>query len=136
MIFCEEEGPQLHDECMRVENVSSNPLTDSGGGKNKGWKIAGSWRKDHILDAFIMAMWTIMIRQLSHDKTADRFESLDPNVEARKSLQYQHILSERAELRGFGGKDYKDNEEVFEEQFGRKRAPGNLVGIRGYYSDY
>jgi len=134
LIFCEEEGPQLHDECMRVENVSSNPLTDAGGGRNKGWKISGSWRKDHVLDAFIMAMWTILIRQLHHEKR-DRHENLDPNVEAMKAARYRHITTEREELRGYGN---VNKEEIFEQEFGRKRAldSDSLMGVKGYYSDY
>ncbi len=135
IIFCDEEGPQLHDECMRVENIPPNPSTDGGGGKNKGWKIAGSWRKDHVLDAFMLAMWVILSKQVEMPDSPP--VDHDAHAEEMRGWRTRLKMDEERELMGFVDQKHTSTDQIFEEEFGRKRDNSDVIGTtRGYYHDY
>jgi len=124
---------ELHDECMRVENVPSPSGTDSSGGKSKQWKISGSWRKDHVLDAFMMAMWCILAGQLN--KIPQMALDLDPWEEARKANDFQRLQQERREL--LGEQSNLGAESLFEEIYGRPRSTSTPIGfLPSNYKDY
>ncbi len=130
-----EDCSQLHDECMRVENILPNPDSDASGGSRKNWRISGSWRKDHVLDAFLIGVWTILSQQLPDP--VDGTPKLDPLEEHQKSWRYQRLLAEKQELMGLVPSDTKDSGELFEQEFGRKRGPPTPIGmIPGHYKDY
>lgn len=128
---------QLHDEVMRTENVPGNPEMEGGGStRNKGWKISGSWRQDHVLDAFMFAMWTILSQQVM--LTEGECSPPEPYEEQRRAWEYRRRMEEEKDLSGFKGQDYQpDERRIFEESFGRpRRSPRVPTGIIGHYADY
>jgi hypothetical protein len=134
LIF-DNECSQLHDEVMRTEVVAGNPLVEDGSNlKHKGWKIAGSWRQDHVLDGLMFCMWLIRSNQVERP-TMER-EVGTPEEEARKAYEYQRRIQEQRDLSGF--QKSKKSSEVFQDVFGRSPNTGRefIPGGGSYYDDY
>ena len=142
IIFDAEQCYLLHDDLMRVQRKLANENMDVDRGFGKGWEVNNPWRKDHVLDAFILAMWTIMTGQVKTVKE-DRKEDV-PFGEAKKAFRYQFANQERKELAGFAGYgNYTPTtaNELFEEIYGRPRDPEGdremcIPPMVGPYKDY
>jgi hypothetical protein len=138
LIFLDD-ASQLHDEVMRTETLPGNPEMESTSSRNKGWKISGSWREDHVLDAFMFVMWTILSQQLEVRGAGRRPDIPDPYTEEMNAFNAQRELDERAELQGYSGGTFSaaDRERVYEKHMGRgsggQRVPEPM---RGHYRDY
>lgn len=139
LIFDEEDGAQLHDECMRVENVPPPPGTDGSSGRSKGWKISGSWRQDHILDGLMFGMWTILSKQIDRLKEKT-IEPHDTWKEAQLAQAVMRRTQEARELNGYPDAPTETEDEIFESVYGRKRSIGEanegLFQTPGHYRNY
>lgn len=132
------ETAQLHDEVMRTENVPGNPDLEGGASiRNKGWKISGSWRQDHVLDGLMFCLWTILSEQL--EKSPESYNPSEPYEEQRRAWEYSRRQQEENDLAGFAGQSTGPgrDEERFREVFGRgRKAPRVPQSLVGHYSDY
>jgi hypothetical protein len=120
----------LHDQIVRAQMREGD-----GDMKKKGWVIHDPVRSDHVADAFVMAMFTILSGQMVlPDRT---FTVEDPYIEAKRAFQYTLAKDEARELIGITGKKTTDDE-VFEKVFGRKRKSGSPMHPRDHwnYRDY
>ena len=91
------------------------------------------WRGDHVLDAWVLAVWTIVSQQLQAPK--GDYIIKQGWEEARAAFDYKRAVDEEREL---GGR--KSNAQIFEDNFGRPRnsEPGDLfanMGTEGWYKD-
>ncbi|MCW4026135.1 MAG: terminase family protein [Candidatus Bathyarchaeota archaeon] len=116
----------LHDQLMRAQSTGSD---------GKGWNITDAVRQDHVADAFVMAMFTILSGSLV---ISDReFRVDDAWDDAKKAALYRLREAEKRELSGMTGK-IETSDKTFERTFGRKRRKGNSMvpGSRWNYKDY
>jgi hypothetical protein len=142
IIFDAETCYLLHDDLMRVQRKATNENLDVDRGFGKGWDVSNPWRKDHVLDAFILAMWTIMTGQVKTVKEAPADEV--PFGDAKKAFRYAFSSRERQELagfKGFGPYTPQTANELFEEIYGRPREDESdrqsvIPPMVGPYRDY
>ncbi len=120
----------LHDQLLRAQARKGDDAM-----KQKGWVIKDAMRGDHVADAFIMALFTILSGQMT---IPDRkFEVDDGYNDARKAFEFKLRNDENRELSGFtGNKDTSD--ETFEKVFGRKKTSINPLKSSNqfHYKDY
>lgn len=120
----------LHDQVIQVLDRPEADTRESGEGesKNKGWIVNDPWRGDHVIDAWLFTMWTIMSDQVS--TTAPQESVVEtPLIEHQRALHYMIAAGEAKEL----GMKQSSNE-IFESIFHRKRARSTF-GRPGYFSD-
>ncbi len=120
----------LHDQLLRAQARAGD-----GDMKQKGWVIYDAIRGDHVPDAFIMALWTILSGQLL---IPDREFIVDTGyTDAQKAFQYKIKNDERRELQGYTG-NKATSEDTFKEVFGRKRRTGGKRRASNHwnYRDY
>jgi hypothetical protein len=124
----------LHDQLSRALDKKTDREKDSTPGRDKGWIISDPFRGDHVCDAFVLGLWTVLSAQLSVPDLRAPVEK-DPYRDARMAFNYNLMKDEASELRGVKGK--VDNEEIFRSAFGRSRGtPSNpFIGPPGYYKD-
>ena len=127
----------LHDQVLEVLNKPTNNEKDNIGGRDKGWVVKDPFRGDHVLDAWLLACYTIMNEELDVPKTIvasnDRRDSYE---EARKVFEYKLRRDEARELTGFGEKAPGERE-IFKEVFDTD-MPEDLFsspGFSGYYEN-
>jgi hypothetical protein len=102
----------LHDQLVRAQARRGDDAM-----AKKGWVIKDALRGDHVADAFIMALFTILSGQLL---IPDRvFEVDNPYADAQKAFEYKIRKDEVRELKGFTKETTAD--EVFKKVFGRDR---------------
>ncbi len=92
-------------------------------------------RGDHVPDAFIMALWTILSGQLI---LPDRKFEVDTGyTDAARAFEFQLKKDENRELSGFTG-NHETEEETFENVFGRPRKGRTPTGNQAHwnYKDY
>jgi hypothetical protein len=120
----------LHDQLLHAQARQGDADM-----KQKGWVIYDAIRGDHVPDAFIMALWTILSGQLI---LPDRKFEVDTGyVDAQRAFEFQLRDDERKELSGFtGNKDTADD--TFEKVFKRPRKGGNPLRSKRqwHYKDY
>lgn len=116
----------LHDQLMRAQAT---------GTEGKGWSIKDAVRQDHVADAFIMALFTILSGSMVIPDREFRVD--DIYEDAAKAALFKLKEDERKELSGFtGNKDTSDK--TFEKTFGRKRRKGGPMQppSQWAYKDY
>jgi hypothetical protein len=130
------DAAQIHDEVMRTENLPGNPEMEGGGSSRaKGWKISGSWRQDHVLDAFMFVMWTVLSNQV--EKGTGDVVIHNPWEEQRRGFDYQRQMQEERDLAGWEGTRPTNGDEKFRKIFGRDRGRRSIPqGPVGHYPDY
>jgi hypothetical protein len=120
----------LHDQLLRAQARAGDADM-----KQKGWVIQDAIRGDHVPDAFIMALWTILSGQVV---LPDRkFEADTCYTDAERAFEFQLRRDEQRELSGFtGSKETED--ETFEKAFGRPRKGRSPSGNQAHwnYKDY
>lgn len=134
LFFDEDNGDQLHDQLLRAMIKPENRDTDSPKRSDKGWIISDPWRGDHVVDAFVLSLYTILSGELL---IPDVLPSVgDTWNEARSAMKYRIAMEERRELAGFTGKNVS-SDEIFENEFNRPRQRRTSFNIPnpGYYDD-
>jgi len=133
LIFDEAHCQVLHDQMMRAQNkVEENAKNkDANPDKKKGWIISDPYRGDHVCDALMLAIWTVISKQISVPRIEGAIVG-DVWSEARAAQDFQRLVREREEL---SGKRISTREEgdMYEQQFGR-RPPRRR--FRPLYDDY
>jgi hypothetical protein len=120
----------LHDQLLRAQSRPGDADM-----KQKGWIMNDPVRSDHVADAFIMALFTILAGQMilpDMDYAVD-----DPYGEAKKAFAFRLKNDEHEELSGFTG-NTSSTEDRFEEAFGRRRSRDNAMQPKRHwnYGDY
>ena len=136
LIFDHDKADQLHDQAQEVLVKPPVEGKESKASLDKGWVVRDQWRGDHVLDAFVMAIWCIYMKMitppLDNQPPGDAFE------ESRKALEFLRERDEQNELRGFHGQrpsSPQEDEDLFRQKFGRGRTTSGMLGTPGYYSD-
>lgn len=133
IVFCSA-TELLMEDMMEVQAVPDNPQNDYSSRTRKGWLVSNKWRGDHVLDALLLATWTIyqsMIIPGEQRKTEDNlWEYLEKESEfARKKQEIE-------ELKGYAPVD--SEQEIHRSVFGYDQPkPNNFSGGRGrnWYPD-
>ena len=117
----------LHDQLLRAQTSK----TDEG----KGWVIKDPVRGDHVPDAFIMALFTILSGQFTMPDR--KFDTGDPYAESKRAFEFSLREAERKELSGFTEKG-PSSDENFKDVFGRPRKGRNPFQSKQkwHYNDY
>jgi hypothetical protein len=136
ILFDSEKAEELFEQLTEVLKKPDTEGKESKAGSDKGWIVNNPWRKDHVLDAFVLAMWTIRCGQLQVPEIYKEV-SAEPWEEAEKAFEYNRRVSEDRELAGFKSDRPPNDDETFREIFGRPRHGGRsiLAGKAGWYSD-
>lgn len=126
----------LHDQVMQVQNRPDNPERDELSASNKHWIVNDPWRGDHVLDAMVLAVWTILSNQLVKAPSPEGTLG-DPWLEHKAAFEYNRRVQEARELSGYQDGNSTKTEQIFQEEFGRTRRRGNPF-MRGVspYKDY
>ena len=117
----------LHDQLLRAQAAK--------GKDGKGWVIRDPVRGDHVPDAFIMALFTILSGQFT---LPDRkYEGDDPYADSKKAFEFSLREAENRELSGFT-ESRPSSDENFKSVFGRPRRGGNPLRPKNQwnYKDY
>jgi len=130
-----QECQMLHDQVMQVQNRPANPDKDDVALSNKHWIVNDPWRGDHVLDAMVLALWTILSHQLEKTSSSDSPVG-DPWSEHKAAFDYTRRVEEARELSGFQQTPKK--EEIFRDEFGREGPRSKSFFGRGIspYKDY
>ncbi len=120
----------LHDQLLRAQVRKGDEAM-----KQKGWVIKDPVRGDHVPDAFIMALFTILSEQFTMPDIT--YDSDDPYADSKKAFEFSLRDSEQRELSGFDKKK-PNSDELFEDVFGRPRRRGNSMQPKQqwHYEDY
>lgn len=138
LIFDMQHCQLLHDQLMMVQNKPENPDRDGMQPNSKMWVVNDPWRGDHVLDAFVMALWTIFSNQLRTDVQIERPHQ-DPWREHQAVFDYQRRIQEKKELSGFSTKEERKSfnvDKIFKEEFGRERPARTPFRGISPYKDY
>jgi hypothetical protein len=142
LVFDEERADQLHDQLMEALRKSPPEGKDSKATLDKGWVVRDPWRGDHVLDAFVMAIWCLYMKMIT--PPIENQDPGDPYEEARRGQDFMRQGAETKELQGFNGPydprkeraPHIDSGKLFREKFGRTRTNyGTLASNPGYYKD-
>lgn len=138
LFFSAENCEQLHDQFLEVINRPEKPGTasDTINNRDKGW-IVHHWRKDHVLDAALLAFWTIYSQELPQPAKDDQFVPGTAFEEAERQQTFMRRLDEKRELTGYTDSQEIGYNKIFEKSMGRP-APTNwdfMLGRGGYYDD-
>jgi hypothetical protein len=117
----------LHDQLLRAQA--------SGSKEGKGWLIKDPIRGDHVPDAFIMALFTILSGQFTMPDR--KFDAEDPYAESKRAFEFSLKEAENKELSGFTEKR-PTSDENFQSVFGRPRRGGGAMNPKNHwnYKDY
>lgn len=121
----------LHDQLLRVLTAPYNDKTEATSNR-KGWIVQDAWRGDHVLDAFMLAMYTVMTNALV--EVPNKPMNFSAYELAQKKMDYEMRKSEGRELYGYAENfKPKGDSELYEEIFQRKIPAGAYS--HGWYQD-
>lgn len=128
----------LHEQFMDVLNRPEKVGSEAGASNsNKGW-IVHHWRKDHVLDAALLAFWTIYSGEMLPPTSEQRRLEHKPFEEERRAFQLKIAMANKADMSGFGEDTGKSYSNMFKETFGREITGQSwdfLDGQGGYYDN-
>jgi hypothetical protein len=101
-------------------------------GTKKGWVVKDPYRADHVVDAFLLAMWLVFSNTIEIKETFNK-PSETPWEEAKKAALFARKAQEAEELSGWEGKE-RSQDEIFKSIFGRPREQ-SMGWMDGNYSD-
>lgn len=117
---------QLHDQVMEVLKAPENPTNEGRSVNRKSWVVNDPWRGDHVLDAFLLACWTVynnaLLIDTSEAKSTDTYQRLE------QEFQFAMRKQEEMELRGY--RQATKSDELYENVFGEK--PRKKFGVRNF----
>ncbi len=131
LLFCDDRAYMLHEQMQ--EALIKPPIEgkESTAGTTKGWIIRDPFRGDHVPDAFVLAMWTVLCKAIDLPEQYNP-EKKDTWLEARMGQDYARAKKEDEELRGWDIPK-PPGQDAFEEHFGRKQTGFN--DFVGWYPD-
>ncbi len=126
----------LHDQVMQVQNKPTNVERDDITAGAKHWIVNDPWRGDHVLDALMLALWTVLSNQIEMEYSPDGPHK-DPYREHKASFDYQRRVEEARELTGYT--ETVPEDQIWEQEFGRKKDTSKRAfpsGGLSVYKDY
>ena len=125
----------LHDQVAQAMRKPPPVGKETKATADKGWIINDPWRGDHVVDAWIHAMWVLYSGGIALPE--EQQEPGTPYEEAQAAQNYLREMEEQRELTGMMGNDptVNSSRETFKKHFGRPRKNRFSTGLRGYYSD-
>jgi hypothetical protein len=131
MWFDSERADIIHDQLVEALRVPE------GTPGKKVWIINDALRGEHVVDAWLMAMFAVFSGQVEVEEPWNE-DRLPAYEEARRMQDYQREVREKRELTGY--KNYRgrltEEEQMFKDYFGRRRGHGRLLGgMSGWYKD-
>jgi hypothetical protein len=123
----------LHDQLLRAQARHGDD-----GMKQKGWIMQDVQRSDHVADAFIMALFTILAGQFIIPDQDFRVDN-DPYADAKKAFEFRLREDENRELSAMAGSKSRVNpDDIFREVFGRGKSNASpLRPVKFWsYKDY
>jgi hypothetical protein len=124
----------LHDQVRNALDVAPNPEAESKSDSKKGWDINDPWRGDHVVDAWYMAMWTILSGQFDVAPKSERLDQKDPWAEHKAAFDYKIAAQERQELTGYrDSREVPTDFELFKKHFKRPMTGGMFTPM--HYGD-
>lgn len=117
-------------ECLNKPKVEGK---EGKSPSDKGWVVRDPWRGDHVLDAWLMAMWTIASGQI--ELPPEQYEIKKGWEDHKAAFDYRMAKDEARELGGYVENSPKE-EKLFEDYFGRPRRSRSFLQNSSYYSDY
>jgi hypothetical protein len=91
----------LHDQVMQTIDVPDDYLRETAAGNTKGWQISDPFRGDHVVDAWYLAMWSILSQQLVVSALVAAVDSSDPWASQKAQFAKSLKDDEDRELRPF-----------------------------------
>lgn len=116
LIFAAEDCDLLFDQLKEALIRPKNDEVENAPTNRKGWIVKDRWRGDHVMDAFLLAMFTIYNNQL--DVEVSKPVVQDPFELAKKAFDYNRIMQEKMDLNG--GVMPSQCNDLFENTFGFK----------------
>ena len=123
----------LHEQLKEILNAEKDRTKESKSDNSKFW-LVNDIRSDHVPDAFMFTMYTILSEQLTYPESL-KFAHSNTNAwqEQQKALETAIALDERQELMGYvHRKELPTIREVYERNMGRTSP---TVGYTGHYRD-
>ncbi len=118
----------LHDQLQRAQARRGDEAM-----KAKGWVIKDPIRGDHVPDAFVMALFTILSGQFTMPDVT--YDASDPYAESKKAFEFSLRDAEQKELSGFTEKT-STSDDTFRDTFGRPRSSPFRSKNHWNYKDY
>ena len=128
--FDARECDMLHDQIREALIQPRDTGRESAAQNTKGWIVKDMWRGDHVMDAWLMACYTVMSGMLSLSVAG--IQRGNPFEEAQRNLDYARITAEKRELTGDGAE-----KDTWRQVYGFERPGGKEIafGIPGYFGD-
>lgn len=133
IVFCAATEMLLED-AMEVVGVPDNRQNENSSKTRKGWIVSNQWRGDHVLDAFLLAMWTIYQKMSIPAMQRAQGETVYEHIQ--KQQEFDMKKREAEELKGFTR--LPSEQEMFKDTFGYEAPKSNnfLPGKgRYHYND-
>jgi len=133
--FDEDNTSYLHEQLMEALRKPEPEGVETSAGKSKGWIIRDPWRGDHVVDAFILAVWTVFMDQVELPESLST--PGNPFEEAQRGLDFSRAQNEKRELMGFNKSQgsLTEDEEMFSSYFGRKRRTTGFLPPGSFWPD-
>jgi hypothetical protein len=124
------------DLLWQVLDCLNKPRVEGRDGKSpsdKGWFVRDKWRSDHVLDAFMLAVWSVATGQI--ELPPEQHEIKRGWDDQRAAFDYQIAVNEARDLSGMV--DSKaDEQDIFKKHFGRPRPGGRIFNPpNSWYKD-
>ncbi len=117
MVF-DEECDQLLWQVMEVLNKPRVEGRETKSGSDKGWVVRDPYRGDHVLDAWLLAMWTIFSNQIELPEGAQHVKTGWEDHKA--ALEYRIARDEKREIGGYVDNSPSERD-LFKSHFGREK---------------
>ena len=133
MLIFDDECDQLLWQVIECLNKPMVTPKDTKSPTDKGWVVRDKWREDHVLDAWMLSMWSIMIDDVILPSTETEVKK---GWDDHKSAwEYRIARDDEELLRGY--KEGSAGEaELFKKHFGRSRPNSGLLSGYNHYPDY
>jgi hypothetical protein len=108
----------LHEQVMEALR---GPEDDTETEKKKGWIIKDAYRGDHVVDAWLMGCYLMMVGAVKPQPASEN--KIEAFEEQRRAFEYQRLSSETKELTGYGSEYRKSGmweDELFTKLVGHK----------------
>lgn len=129
----DEDCDQLFWQVLDCLHKPGNTEREDNSKSDKGWIVRDPWRGDHVLDAWLLAMWTLSQNMI--ELPPDQYEVKKGWDDHQAAWKYRLRRDEARELAGYTGSNTKEDE-IFEDSFGRPRKSRSFLPNPGYYQDY
>lgn len=137
--FSSEYCDLLHAQFLEVLNKPEVNTKDKNSvSYDKGWIVRDPWRNDHVLDAALLACYTIYSGELEAPASDAKVQYGDAFQEMARARELRRMMDEKRELTGLNDRNYGNYNKMFEDAFGRsgpQSSGWDDIGVPGFYED-